>query len=62
MPVRCLIIKYATLKGLFVLSAQFGAVHKTGGISVSGIALILLAAHKCALDWPASHATVTYYP
>ena len=33
-----------------------------GGISVSGIALILLAAHKCAFYWPASHAFVTYYP
>ena len=30
MPVRCLIIKYATLKGLFVLFAQFGAVHFSG--------------------------------
>ena len=27
-----------------------------GGISFSGIALILLAAHKCAVGWPASHA------
>ena len=31
----------------------------SGGISVSGIALILLAAHKCAFYWPASHAIVT---
>ena len=30
MSVRCLIIKYATHKGLFVLSAQFGAVQKRG--------------------------------
>ena len=30
-----------------------------GGISVSGIALILLAAHKCAFYWPASHAIIT---
>ncbi len=30
-----------------------------GGISVSGIALILLAAHKCAFYWPVSHAFVT---
>ena len=35
---------------------------KRGGISVSGIALIILAAHKCAFYWPASHATVTYAP
>ena len=33
-----------------------------GGISVSGIALILPAAHKCVLDWPASHAIITCYP
>ena len=30
-----------------------------GGISVSGIALILLAAQKRASYWPASHAIVT---
>ena len=36
--------------------------RKTGGISFSGIALILLAAHKCAEDWPASHAFVTCAP
>ena len=35
---------------------------KTGGISFSDIALILLATHKCAFYWPASHAIVTYYP
>ena len=32
-----------------------------GGISVSGIALILPAAHKCAVYWPASHANITCY-
>ena len=42
-----------------MLSAQFGAVHKTGGISFSGITLILLAAHKCAFCWPVSRASVT---
>ena len=31
MPVRCLIFKYATHKGPFVLSAQFGAVQKIRG-------------------------------
>ena len=31
MSVRCLIIKYPTHKGLFVLSAQFGAVQSMGG-------------------------------
>ena len=30
--------------------------RKAGGISVSGIALILQATHKCVLSWPASHA------
>ena len=31
MSVRCLTIKYTTHKGLFVLSAQFGAVHEREG-------------------------------
>ena len=31
---------------------------KRGGISVSGIALRILAAHKCAVYWPVSHAIV----
>ena len=36
MSVRCLIIKYPTHKGLFVLSAQFGAVHfDLGGVLLS---------------------------
>ena len=30
-----------------------------GGISVSGIALILQATHKCVFYWPVSHAFVT---
>ena len=34
----------------------------TGGISVSGIALISSPAHKCAKDWPASRATIICYP
>ena len=33
MSVRCLISKYATLTGLFVLSALFGAVHTAGDYS-----------------------------
>ena len=33
-----------------------------GGISVSGIALILPAAHKCAFYWLVSRAIVTYTP
>jgi len=37
-------------------------ISETGGISVSGIALIILAAHKFVFYWPASHAIVTYYP
>ena len=32
----------------------------TGGISVSGIALILRATHKCVFYWPVSHASITY--
>ena len=35
---------------------------KTGGISVSGIALILQATHKCVFYWPVSHAFITCYP
>jgi len=31
MSVRCLTIKYTTRKGLFVLCAQFGAVHNRRG-------------------------------
>ena len=42
------------------MSVFNGLVHITGGISVSGIALILLATHKCVMYWPASHALVTY--
>ena len=42
------------------MSVFNGLVHKTGGISVSGIALIILAAHKCAFYWTVSHATATY--
>ena len=30
-----------------------------GGLSVSGIALILQATHKCVFYWPVSHAFVT---
>ena len=44
------------------MSVFNGLVQKAGGISVSGIALILPAAHKCASDWPASHAKNTCYP
>ena len=46
----------------FSMSVFNGLVHTAGGISVSGIALILLAAHKCAKDWPASRAKNTCYP
>ena len=35
---------------------------ETGGISVSGIALILLAAHKCVFYWPVSHANYYVIP
>ena len=40
----------------------FGVHIKNGGISVSGKALILLVAHKCAMYWPVSRATITYLP
>ena len=48
--------------GCFCAVRTIWGSSKMGGISFSGIALILLAAHKCALDWPASLAIVTYYP
>ena len=42
---------------------QFDKIPRfAGGISISGKALKLLAAHKCAFYWPASHATVTCHP
>ena len=46
----------------FAKLQQINIPRIAGGISFSGIALILLAAHKCAFYWPASHASVTCYP
>ena len=35
-------------------------IPRVTGISFSDIALILPAAHKCAVYWPVSHATITH--
>ena len=45
-----------------LLRMQKKSTRIAGGFSFSGIALILLAAHKCAFCWPASHAFVISYP
>ena len=43
----------------YFLCTKWGSLHLAGGFAFSGIALILLAAHKCAFYWPASHASIT---
>ena len=48
MPVRCLIVKYPTLKGLFLLSVQFGAVHSGEGLFYGCIRLFVCFLHNLA--------------
>ena len=47
------IVLFPYIRGL--LSVFTGPVHFAGGISFSGIAIILIAAHS-GINWPASHA------
>ena len=56
MSVRCLILKYATHKGLFVLSAQFGAVQDgLGSFFAKKVEKVLKKGltkrKKCAVDF-----------